>query len=138
MGRDVGSGKMVHYVTLQRRSTTRDAAGEQLDTYTDLGESFCQIMPISGREKLVASGEMSDVTHRIRMRARDDFSLEPRDRAVYVVELIQPEQSDSKSAVVVGLVAHERNTGSNLRARLREASIDVGIGGIRDDDAGCL
>ncbi len=76
----IDSGKMNKYVTLERRGTTRTAVGQQVDTWTTLGKSWCEIKPVTGREFLGASGEQALVTHKIRMRARDDIALAPRDR----------------------------------------------------------
>ena len=80
----IDSGSMKKRVTLQRASTERDETGQVVETpYTTLGKSFCSIGPVSGREYFAASGEHSDVTHKIRMRARTDFTLRPSDRILY-------------------------------------------------------
>jgi len=74
---------MRHSVTLQRRATTKDAMGQQVNTWTDLGTLIASVEPVRGREYLGASGEHSDVTHRINTRARPDFSPQPRDRLAF-------------------------------------------------------
>ena len=41
------------------------------------------IKPVSGREFIAQSGEKAIVTHKLTMRARDDFRLAPRDRLLF-------------------------------------------------------
>lgn len=74
---------MSYRITLQRQATTRDEVGQKANTWTRLGDAFCSIEPISGREFLATSGEQATVTHKVRMRARDDFTLRPDDRVLY-------------------------------------------------------
>jgi SPP1 family predicted phage head-tail adaptor len=77
------SGRMNSFTTLKRMSLTQDTAGQQTRTWTKLGTQMAAIDPVRGREYFAASGEKADVTHEIRMRARTDIALTPRDR-VYV------------------------------------------------------
>ena len=79
----VKSGKMNKRVTLQRRSEGRTAVGQPVDTWSALDTVWADIQPVSGTEHLLASGEASDVTHKVRVRARADFRLAPRDRILY-------------------------------------------------------
>ena len=76
-------GKMNKRVTLQRRDETQDTMGQTIETWVDQAESFAKVEPVSGREFFQASGQKSEVTHKVTMRARDDFALAPRDRLVY-------------------------------------------------------
>lgn len=77
------AGRMRHTVTLQRRSTTKDGVGQQVDTWTALGKVVASIEPVRGREYFTASGENSDVTHDIRCRARSDIAPKPFDRVLF-------------------------------------------------------
>jgi SPP1 family predicted phage head-tail adaptor len=77
------TGRMRHTVTLQTRSTTKDAVGQQVDTWTTLGKVIASIDPVRGTEYFTASGENSDVTHKIVCRARNDITPRPYDRAVF-------------------------------------------------------
>jgi SPP1 family predicted phage head-tail adaptor len=74
---------MVHTVTLQRQATTVDATGQQARTWTNVFTSFASIEPVRGREYFQASGEKADITHDIRMRARTDKPIVPRDRVQF-------------------------------------------------------
>lgn len=76
-------GRMVHLITMQRQATTVDAYGQQTRTWTNLGTSYASIEPVRGREYFQASGEKADVTHDIRLRAREDIALVPRDRIAF-------------------------------------------------------
>ena len=58
-------------------------SGSYANPRLDLGEAFASIEPVSGREFLATSGEQAVVTHKIQMRARDDFTLRPDDRVSY-------------------------------------------------------
>lgn len=77
------AGRMRHTLTLQRRATTKDAMGQQVNTWTDVGTYVASVEPVRGREYLGASGEHSDVTHRIFTRARSDMSPKPYDRFAF-------------------------------------------------------
>ena len=74
------AGKLRHRVELQRVSTTLDSHGDKTEAWTTLAEVWASIEPLSGREFLMASQTMSDVTVRIKVRGRPDISLTPKDR----------------------------------------------------------
>jgi SPP1 family predicted phage head-tail adaptor len=68
-------------VTIERQSTSQDTAGQQVDTWTEIGQEWVTINPVTGREYFNASGERAEVTHRIRMVY--GRTVAPRDRIVY-------------------------------------------------------
>ena len=68
-------------VTIERQSTSQDTAGQQLDSWAEVGKEWVSIKPVTGREYFNASGERSEVTHRIRMVY--GRTVAPRDRIVY-------------------------------------------------------
>lgn len=75
---------MKHRVTFQVQSTTQDAMGQPLDTWTEVCQRMVSIEPLNGRELLTVSGEFADVS--VRMRSRYDSTLaalKPHHRIVY-------------------------------------------------------
>ena len=55
-------------VTIQRRSATKDAYGQEIDSWIVVAEVWANIRPISGREKLRAFAVESDLTHTVSVR----------------------------------------------------------------------
>jgi SPP1 family predicted phage head-tail adaptor len=62
------AGRLKHRLYAERQSTTQDAAGQPLETWTELFNRRCGIEPLNGREYLGRSGENADTTVRIRLR----------------------------------------------------------------------
>lgn len=61
------TGNLRYTATIQRQSTTRDAVGQLVDTWTTLCTRKVSIEPLNGREYFNASGESSEITTRIRL-----------------------------------------------------------------------
>lgn len=61
-------GNLRDTLIAQRQSTTQDAMGQPVDTWTALFTRRASVEPLNGREYLAASGENSDVSTRIRFR----------------------------------------------------------------------
>jgi SPP1 family predicted phage head-tail adaptor len=72
-------------VTIQRRGTTQDTAGQTVETWSDTGTVWGSIRPISGREYFAASGERAEVTHEIMLRY--GITVAPRDRVKHGTRL---------------------------------------------------
>lgn len=87
----VTPGRYRHRVALQARATTKDSAGQQTNTYTTQATAWASVTPIRGREFFSASGEKSNITHRISMRARSDVALKPRDRILFGARIFDVE-----------------------------------------------
>lgn len=68
-------------VTLQRRGTTQDSAGQVVETWTEIQKAWASIDPIVGREYFNASGERAEVTHRVKIHYGP--TVAPRDRVLY-------------------------------------------------------
>ena len=81
------AGKLRHYVELQRVDVTIDSHGDQGKEWTTIATAWASIEQLSGREFLQAAQSQSDVTVRIRMRARTDVTLTPKDRVKYGARL---------------------------------------------------
>lgn len=54
-----------HRVTFQSRSTSQDASGGQLTTWSPVATVWAAIAPTSGRERMAAQAVQSDVSHEI-------------------------------------------------------------------------
>ena len=67
-------GRLNHRVTVQSRTTTTDAYGQQLDTWSDLATVWANIKPIGGRERLRAMAMESTLTHTVMVRYRAAFT----------------------------------------------------------------
>jgi SPP1 family predicted phage head-tail adaptor len=66
-------GKLDKRVTLQRRSSTLDAYGQEVNSWTDIATVWANVKPVGGREK--ASMATIDVmlTHRLTIRYNVNF-----------------------------------------------------------------
>lgn len=73
------SGKLRHRVVIQRQVETQDSTnGVVIVSWQDVDTVWADISPISGREFITASAEMSDVTTRITIRYRADVTAKMR------------------------------------------------------------
>lgn len=77
------TGPLRHRVTVQVKSTTQNAYGEEAITYTDLPtqpQIWANVRPASGRELFAAgaSQQLSELMHRVEIRYRTDLSAEHR------------------------------------------------------------
>ncbi len=76
------SGRMRHWLRLERPLITRDAFGGVVKTWEVVAEVDAAIDAISGREFLAADRELAGVTWRITIRETPDFTVEPSWRGV--------------------------------------------------------
>lgn len=69
-------------VSIQRRSTTQDATGQQVTTWSMLLPSVsAEILPLSGRELMAAQAVRAEVDHQVTIRYRPGITA--ADRLVY-------------------------------------------------------
>jgi SPP1 family predicted phage head-tail adaptor len=68
------AGALNHLITLQSRSTSQDASGGQLLTWSDVTTVWANVNPLSGRELLAAQAVQSSVSHRITIRYQTQFA----------------------------------------------------------------
>jgi SPP1 family predicted phage head-tail adaptor len=73
-----GAGALRDKVTIQRKSTSRGAAGGEVNSWVDLAEVWAGIMPLSGRELASQRSIYADATHKILIRYRDDVTPKMR------------------------------------------------------------
>ena len=78
------AGRMIHTITLERRSSGQDSTGQPVDTWATLATVRADIQPIKGNEYFAGSGERADITHRSRIWYQAALStLSAGDRAVF-------------------------------------------------------
>lgn len=73
----IGAGKLRERITLQSKSATRNAIGEEVFTWVDVVTLWAEAIPIRGRE-FYAAAQMQqavDIRFRIRKRAGLDGSM---------------------------------------------------------------
>lgn len=68
-------------VSVQRRGTAQDSAGQVIETWTEVSTEWASIEPVSSREFFAASGERAEVTHKIGIHY--GVTVLPRDQIVY-------------------------------------------------------
>lgn len=62
------AGKLRKSIVIQRRDSTRDSYGAQVQTWTNVAQVRAEITPISGRELLVGQAFNAEVSHQITVR----------------------------------------------------------------------
>lgn len=62
------AGKMREAVTLQQKSVSRGANGEEVVSWSTFASVYAQVQPISGREFVALRQAQSTITHRFRIR----------------------------------------------------------------------
>lgn len=77
------AGKLRHYVQLQRVTVKADARGDQVKEWETLANAWAEVLELSGREYVQAAQVMADLTAQIRLRARPDLRLTPKDRVKF-------------------------------------------------------
>ena len=63
-------GKLNKRITLQSKTTTRDAMGGMVETWTDVATIWAAVWPTSAKTKIQAESTTMIATHRIRIRYR--------------------------------------------------------------------
>lgn len=72
------AGHLRQRVTLQNKSVTRDAYGDEIVNWTDAATVWASVEPLRGREFYEARQEHADVTTRIRLRFRRSIDTHMR------------------------------------------------------------
>jgi len=70
-----------HRLTIQRQSTTQDALGQKVDTWTTIDYAWASLNPVSAKEYFGSSAERAEISHKIVMRY--GVTIAPKDRIVY-------------------------------------------------------
>lgn len=77
----MNAGDLRQRVTIQYKTVTKDAYGQEVITWTDLATVWASVEPLSGREFMEGRQETAEVNTRIRIRQRT--GIEPEQRAVW-------------------------------------------------------
>nr|WP_297388256.1 phage head closure protein [uncultured Roseateles sp.] len=79
---DITPGMLIHTIDIERMTNASDGAGGQTKTWaTHVAGVRAFVKPLSGREVVHSQRLDAQVSHRIMMRYRADFT--PRDRIVF-------------------------------------------------------
>lgn len=85
----IQAGKLRQRVTLQRLTDTTNDYNEVVSDWSTLGSVRASIEPLTGREYMAGSGEESEVTARVRMRATPvTCGLTPNDRLISGCDIV--------------------------------------------------
>lgn len=86
------AGKLDQRITIQDKSVSRTAMGDEQVTWTDVETVWASAEPLSGREYIAARQAQADITIRFRMRYRSWMTpthrILWRDKPYGVVEVI--------------------------------------------------
>ena len=74
----VRSGMLRHRVIIQTKSSTRNALGERLDSWTEVATVWGNVRPVTGAEILRSDTEISTTDYLIRIRYRSDVTTSHR------------------------------------------------------------
>lgn len=69
------AGLLRNPVEIQAAQAGRDSYGQPLNTYGTVARVFAAIEPLTGEEPVIAQQQVSGVTHRVRIRWRDDIPV---------------------------------------------------------------
>ena len=72
------AGKLKHLGTIQEAAITRNAVGEETQTWSTRATGWFQILPLSGKEFIAAQQTNAEVTHSIRGRWVDGVTAKMR------------------------------------------------------------
>lgn len=79
------AGKLFHKVRIERQTTAQDAAGQLLDTWTEIATRRASIEPLNGREFFTAATERAEISTRIRLRYDSALAgVKAHDRVVHI------------------------------------------------------
>ena len=71
-------GNLRNRIIIQRQITTQDSFGEQQEEWNEVDTVWASINPIAGREFFAAETVNSEITHKIRIRYRNDIKPDMR------------------------------------------------------------
>jgi len=72
--------KMRHRIEILEKSVTQNSAGEEVITWSGVGDYWASVEPIRGREFVEMRQGQAEITTRIRMRFRDGIKATHRVR----------------------------------------------------------
>lgn len=91
-------GDLTHRVTLQKPTRTADGMGGYTVTWSDEEQCWAAIWPVSATERIQAGQQASSITHRVRLRYREDLRADWRiqygTRYFAILGIVNPNESD--------------------------------------------
>lgn len=75
------AGSLDRVIRIQRLVERLDGAGQAIEEYVDVEEEWAEFRPVNGTESFVSQQRFATVTHRFRIRWRED--LDERCRIVF-------------------------------------------------------
>jgi len=108
----MNTGQFNRRILIQAPSTTQDDAGQPINTWTDVVNTWANIRTASSKEVYVAQGFVSVLTHVITIRYNPSIAISVDMRVVYCdrVFLIQAVNDPDESRVVRQLLCKEVDT----------------------------
>lgn len=79
------AGLIRRRVTVQRYTATQNSLGEEVATWSNLFSAWASVDAVTASERFASGSqqELATVTHRIRLRYRDDYVAGPKDRVSF-------------------------------------------------------
>lgn len=71
----LAAGRLNQRVTLQAKTVTRGAGGEEVPAWADVATTWAEVEPLRGREFFAAQGAQYACDVKVRMRYRDDIAV---------------------------------------------------------------
>lgn len=72
------AGRLRHRITIQQKSVSQDAYGEEDATWSTYLQTWASVEPLEGREYMEGRAQAQAVSHRVLMRHRDGVTAEMR------------------------------------------------------------
>lgn len=68
-------GRLDKRITIQRRSSTKDSYGQEIDSWTTIAQVWAQVKPMGGRERMRTAAMVveSILTHTVTVRYSDSL-----------------------------------------------------------------
>jgi SPP1 family predicted phage head-tail adaptor len=80
---DIRTGELRHVVSIEQRSSTQDAYGQQSTSWTEVAAGVrAKVEPYQAREQVQAQQYQAEISHRITLRHRPIFD-DPQTAALY-------------------------------------------------------
>lgn len=71
----LAAGRLNQRVTLQAKTVTRGAGGEEVPAWATVAETWAEVEPLRGREFFAAQGAQYACDVKVRMRCRSDVAV---------------------------------------------------------------
>lgn len=77
------SGKLRTLLTLNQKSVTQNASGEDVVTWAELGTYYADIHPLTGREVDQVGQRWAEAQFRVTARVRSDITIQRADQFIW-------------------------------------------------------